>query len=153
LIARGVEIAHDDLMSAIEQTQTSKTSGGKIAAFIGCGCGALILVALAVGALIFWGVAKAIKDNAPYNDSITAVQGNQAAIDALGSPIEPGFFPSGSININNGEGSVDFSIPVSGPNGKGTVRVVGTKPAGSGTWIYDTWQLDIEGADSIPLGQ
>jgi hypothetical protein len=42
---------------------------------------------------------------------------------------------------------------VSGPNGKGTVRVVGTKPAGSGTWVYDTWQLDIEGADSIPLGQ
>jgi hypothetical protein len=37
LIARGVKIAHDDFMSAIEQTQTSKTSGGKIAAFIGCG--------------------------------------------------------------------------------------------------------------------
>lgn len=148
-----MEIAHPPTMSAIEQPQPSKTSGGKIAAFIGCGCGALILVGLAVMALIFWGVAKAIKDNAPYNDSITAVQGNQAAIDALGSPIEPGFFPSGSINLNNGEGTVDFSIPVSGPKGKGTVRVVGTKPAGSTTWIYDTWQLDIEGADSIPLGQ
>jgi hypothetical protein len=153
LIARGEEIAQDPFMSAIDQPQPGKTSGGKIAAFIGCGCGALILVGLAVMALIFWGVAKAIKDNAPYNDSITAVQGNQAAIDALGSPIEPGFFPSGSINLNNGEGSVDFSIPVSGPKGKGTVRVVGTKPAGSTTWIYDTWQLDIEGADSIPLGQ
>lgn len=31
-------------MNAIEQTQSSKTSGGKIAAFIGCGCGALILI-------------------------------------------------------------------------------------------------------------
>ena len=140
-------------MNAIEQTQSSKTSGGKIAAFIGCGCGALILIGLAVVALIFWGVTKAIKSNAPYPDSITALQGNQAAIDALGSPIEPGFFPSGSINLNNGEGTVDFSIPVYGPNGEGTVRVVGTKPARSEVWIYDTWQLDIEGADSIPLGQ
>jgi hypothetical protein len=25
--------------------------------------------------------------------------------------------------------------------------------ARSEVWIYDTWQLDIEGADSIPLGQ
>jgi hypothetical protein len=31
--------------------------------------------------------------------------------------------------------------------------VVGTKSARSEVWIYDTWQLDIEGADSIPLGQ
>jgi hypothetical protein len=31
--------------------------------------------------------------------------------------------------------------------------VVGTKPARSEVWIYDTWQLDIEGADSIPLSQ
>lgn len=140
-------------MSAIEQTQTSRSSGGKVAAMIGCGCGALLLVGLAVIALIFWGVTKAIKSNAPYNDSITAVQSHPGALDALGSPIEPGFFPSGSINLNNGEGSVDFSIPVSGPKGKGTIRVVGTKPAGAGAWIYDTWQLEIDGADPILLGQ
>lgn len=140
-------------MSAIEVTQTSKSSGGKIAAMIGCGCGALILVALTVIALIFWGVTKAIKSNAPYNDSITAVQSNPAALDALGSPIEPGLFPSGNISLNNGDGKVDFSIPVSGPKGKGTIRVVGTKPSGSTAWTYDTWQLEIEGADPIPLGR
>ncbi len=140
-------------MSAIVETQTSKSSGGKIAAMIGCGCGALILAGLAVIALIFWGVTKAIKSNAPYNDSITAVQSNPAAQEALGTPIDPGFFPSGNVSINNGEGKVDFSIPVSGPKGKGTVRVVGTKPSGSTVWIYDTWQLEIEGADPIPLGR
>lgn len=98
-------------------------------------------------------MTKAIKSNAPYNDSIAAVQSHPAALDALGSPIDPGFFPNGNISINNGEGTVDFTIPVSGPKGKGTVRVVGTKPAGSTMWIYDTWQLEIDGRDPIPLGQ
>lgn len=140
-------------MSAIEQTQTGKSSGGKIAAIIGCGCLTLILVAVAVIGLIVWGASKAMKSAEPYKASIEAVQNNAAANEALGSPIEPGFIPSGSFNYNNGEGSVDFSIPVSGPKGKGTIRVVGDKPSGASSWNYTTWELQVEGGDSIPLGQ
>lgn len=140
-------------MSAIEQPPAGKSSGGKIAAIIGCGCLGLILIGVAVGGLIFWGAGKALKSNAPYTDSIAAVQSNPAAAAALGSPIKPGFFPSGSININNGEGTVDFTIPVSGPEAKGSIRVVGAKPAGSETWIYETWQLEVEDGATIPLGQ
>lgn len=140
-------------MSAIEQTQTGKTSGGKVVAFIGCGCLALILAGVAVFALIFWGVGKAMKSGQPYVDSIAAVESNAAATEALGTPIEPGFMPSGSFNFNNGTGTVDFSIPVSGPKGKGTIRVVGNKSSGSAPWEYSTWQLDVEGGESIPLGQ
>ena len=138
-------------MNSIQQTQSSKMSGAKIAALIRCGCLGLILIVLAVGGLILWGVGSALKKNAPYEDSIAAVQANPAAVAALGSPIEPGFIPSGNININNGVGSVDFSIPVSGPKGEGTIRVVRSKPAGATNWIYETWQLDVTDGESIPL--
>lgn len=140
-------------MSEIQQAP-AKSSSGKIIGFIGCGCLALIILGLLVGGGIFWGVGKALKSNDPYRDSIAAVEANPDAIAALGEPIKPGFIPTGNINIDNGEGTVDFSIPVSGPLGKGAIRVVGTKAAGSSTWVYETWQLEVEGSEApILLGE
>jgi hypothetical protein len=130
-------------MSAIETRE--KSSAGKIIGFIGCGCVGLILIGLLVGGGIFYGAMKLLKNNDPYRDSIAAVQSNQDAVDALGEPIEAGFLISGNISLNNGEGTVDFSIPVSGPNGKGSIHTVGTKPSGSPTWTYTTWELAVEG--------
>lgn len=136
-------------MSMVEEKK--KTPVGKI---IGCGCLALVAVAILAGAGIFFGVTKVLKSNAPYTDAITAVESNPAAIAALGEPIKPGLFPSGSISTNNGEGEVDFKIPVSGPNGKGTIHVKGEKPAGAPAWIYDTRELKVEGQpEPIPLGK
>lgn len=140
-------------MSAIEQTTSGKSSAGKIVAIIGCGClGIVLLGALVIGG-IFFGATKLLKENDPYRDSIAAVQSNAAALEALGSPIEPGFFLSGNISSSNGEGSVDFTIPVSGTKGKGAVKVVGSKAAGSGTWNYGVWELRVDGGETIPLGQ
>ncbi len=139
-------------MSAIE-SPSGKSSSGKIIGLIGCGCLGVILVGLALIGLIYWGVGKGLKSAEPYRDSIAAIEGNAAAAEALGTPIKPGLIPSGSFNFSNGVGKVDFSIPVSGPKGKGTIRIVGTKPSTSAPWAYDIWQLDVEGGESIPLGQ
>ncbi len=136
-------------MSTVEEQK--KTPVGKI---IGCGCLALLVIAILGGTGIFFGVTKLLKSNAPYNDAIASVESNPAAIAALGEPIKPGMFPSGNISINNGEGEVDFKIPVSGPKGEGTIHVRGEKPAGSETWIYDTRELKVEGQpEPIPLGK
>jgi hypothetical protein len=140
-------------MSAIEQTTTQKSSAGKVVAIVGCGCLGLVLLVLAgVGVAAFFG-AKAFKNNAPYLDSIAVVESNAAALEALGSPISPGFIPSGSISTENGQGSVDFTIPVSGPKGKGSIRVVGSKAPGSSSWSYETWELQVADGETIPLGQ
>ncbi len=136
-------------MSNVEEQK--KTPVGKI---IGCGCLALLVVAILGGGGIFFGVTKMLKSNAPYKDAIAAAESNPAAIAALGEPIKPGMFPSGNISINNGEGEVDFTIPVSGPNGKGNIHVRGEKPAGAPAWIYDTRELKVEGQpEPIPLGK
>lgn len=139
-------------MSAIEEP--GKNSTGKIIGIIGCGCVSLILLGAIVIGGIFFVAAKALKSADAYTESIAAVESNADATAALGTPIEPGFMPSGSININNGEGDIDFTIPVSGPNGKGTIVVKGKKPSGSPVWIYDTWQLEVEGrTEPIPLSK
>lgn len=139
-------------MSAIESS--GKSSAGKIIAFVGCGClGLVALVIIGAGAIFYFAMG-AIKKSDAYVESISAVESNPAAVAALGEPIKPGFLFSGSVNTTNGEGTVDFSIPVSGPNGKGTIKVIGTKSAGSPTWNYDTWQLEVDGsAEPIPLSR
>ncbi len=133
--------------------QQPKSNTGKIVGCVGCGCVTLILVFVAVVAFIFMGVSKVIKSSEPYVDSIAAVSSNPAATEALGSPITPGFLFSGSMSTTNGVANIDATIPVSGPNGKGNIRIVGTKPSDSAPWEYSTWQLDVEGGESIPLGQ
>lgn len=120
--------------------------------YIGCGCLGIIVLGAIGGALMVMGIGKALKNNDPYKDSIAAVQANPAAIEALGEPIKPGFMPSGNISVVNDGGEVDFSIPVSGPKGSGTIAVIGTKAGG--VWSYDTWRLKVEGQEEvIPLSK
>lgn len=144
-----IRLSHHFYMSEIEEQK--KTPVGKI---IGCGCLVLVVIGLLGGAAIFFGITKALKSNAPYREAIAATESNPAAIAALGEPIKPGLIPSGSIHIGDGEGEVNFEIPVSGPKGKGTIHIRGEKPAGSPTWIYDTRELKVEGQrEPIPLGK
>lgn len=140
-------------MSAIEQPAAPKSNTGKIVGCVGCGCLAVIIAIVGFVGVTFWGVGKAFKSSEPFTQSIASAEGNPAVVEAIGTPITPGFMPQGSFNFNNGAGEVDFSIPVSGPKGKGTIRVVGTKAAGAPVWEYTTWQLEVEGGDTIPLGQ
>ncbi len=129
--------------------QTEKSSVGKFIG-IGCGCATLLAVLGLAGCLFF--VNTVIKGPAPYGDSLAAVQKNAAAIEALGEPIKPGFFPTGSVNVNNDSGDVDFKIGVSGPKGAGTITVKGTRSGG--VWTYDVWELKVDGQpDPIPLSK
>lgn len=126
-----------------------KSSVGKI---IGCGCAVLFLAVVAIIASIFFGVFGLLKKSEPYTESLKAVKTNPAAVEALGEPIEPGFLLSGSINFENGDGTADISIPVSGPKAEGTIKVEGTKD--SSGWSYQVWELRVEGMpEAIPLGK
>jgi hypothetical protein len=62
------------------------------------------------------------------------VQQSPEAAEALGTPIQAGFFVGGSIQVTGSTGGAELSIPVSGPEGSGTLYVVGVKTLG-------TWKL------------
>lgn len=138
---------------AADPALTEKSSGGKVALFIGCGC--LTVLALGAGfvALLVFGIFGAMKKSDAYRDTVALVQSHPAAIEAMGEPIEPGFWLTGSINFNNGAGDADLTIPVSGPTGSGEIRVIAAKASGDDPWTYSTRELRIDGRDeAIPLG-
>ena len=110
--------------------------------------GCLILAILGIGscgAFIF-GIASLIKNSEPYREGLSLVQENETAIELIGEPIDAGFFVSGSINLNNDDGEADLSFSVSGPDGSGTVHVVGTKT--NGVWTYSIIEFQPEDGSS-----
>lgn len=128
-----------------------KTSTGKIVAFVGCGCLGLIALMIAGVAILFFGIMGVIKKSDAYSDTLALVQSHPEAIAALGEPIEPGFMLMGNISIENGEGAADLTIPVSGPRGSGTMRVVADKSSGSSSWNYTTRELRLDGGDAAVI--
>jgi hypothetical protein len=98
-----------------------------------CGC---------FGGLFYIGL-NAIKSSTPYTEALKRAQESSAVQAALGTPIEAGFLPSGSINTRtvNGvqTGNADLTISISGPNGSGILRVVGVNSGG--IWNYSVMQV------------
>ena len=61
----------------------------------------------------------------------------------MGSPIKDGFMFTGQINFVNDTGNAHLSIPVSGPNGKGTAFVEAELEYGQ--WRYDVLLVSVNG--------
>jgi len=60
---------------------------------------------------------------------------------AIGAPLKPGWFISGSIDLHNSDGEANLSIPVRGPGGKGEINVEAVKTNG----LWRVKSLDFEG--------
>ena len=102
--------------------------------WVGCGCLAIIGAGIAFVAFIVLFVFAAMRSSDPYKDGLQRARGDARVQEALGTPIEPGWFISGNIKTENNSGDCDVSVPLRGSKQKGTLRVVGTKDAGR--WTY-----------------
>jgi hypothetical protein len=118
---------------------------------VGGACGCLLtlgIFALVIG--IFAIVLGAIKDSDLYQDSLAQVRGNEQAVQALGEPIEAGWWVGGSMETSGSSGYADFYFPVSGSRASGNVYVVANKSAG--LWKFQRVELAVEGQSArIPL--
>ncbi|MFH5806151.1 cytochrome c oxidase assembly factor 1 family protein [Alienimonas sp. DA493] len=99
---------------------------------------------------VIGGVFGALKASDPYQKSLAAVRADAEVQEALGAPIEPGWLVQGNLNVTNGASSADLNYPVSGPNGSGTVYVVG-EAEGDGLWVYREMRIRIDGGPEIDL--
>ena len=106
---------------------------------LGC-VGLIVIVALAI-----WGfvalIMGSLKQSDAYKEALAAVRADAAAVEALGEPIEPGFFLSGSVNVSGPSGDAELSIPLHGPRGKGKLYLEATKRAGR--WEYSLLELAV----------
>jgi len=109
------------------------------------GCSGAIVIAVLAAVAIFSVVMGSIKKSGAYQDAMEKLRATPAAVAALGEPIESGFFISGSVSVNGPSGEAELSIPVHGPQGKGTLYVEATKSAGR--WEYDLLELVVAGQE------
>lgn len=92
----------------------------------------------AIVAIVF----GALKSSDAYKTALARAKGDSRVVQALGSPIEAGFFVSGNTNVNGSSGQADLTVPISGPNGKGTIYFVASKFAGE--WTFSKLIVEVE---------
>jgi hypothetical protein len=114
------------------------------------GCLAPLVVCCGGIGLLVTFVFGAIKSSEPYREAVARAQASPAFQAELGQPIQPEFLANGSIstavNVPGGEtGHADLSIPISGPKGTATLRVVAEKS--DAAWKYTTLEALVAGRE------
>jgi Cytochrome oxidase complex assembly protein 1 len=98
------------------------------------GCLSLLVLgaigAVAIVAIVF----GTIKSTDVYRGARDAARRDPRVIQALGSPVEPGFWVTGSVNVESGRGQADIQFPISGPKGHARVHALATRATGG--WHY-----------------
>ncbi len=126
----------------------------------GClGFGVKALVFGCIGSLVLCGgfvtlilvlVFGAIKSSDVYKHSVETAKSSVELQKQMGTPIKEGVFVSGNVNTNGtSDGDANLSIPISGPNGSGTIHAVATKK--NGKWIYSELDVDLDNGSSGPI--
>lgn len=87
-------------------------------------------------------VFGAMKQTDVYQTALARAKADQRVTNALGTPIEEGWFLSGNTKVSGSSGEADLTIPISGPKGKGTIYAAATKFAGE--WTYSKLVVKID---------
>jgi TonB family protein len=113
------------------------------------GCLGLILIAVAVGAGIFFFAMSALKSSDVYKGALDRARSNPEAVAALGEPIKDGWLVQGNVNFSGGSGTANLQIPVSGPKKSGTIQARAVYEGDA--WMYERLDLVVEGGETISL--
>jgi len=134
----------------LPSSRTSKSPARHLIWIIPVGCvGITAAILLFIGAIFIF-VFSLIKDSPVYEGALDRAAEHPDVIEMTGDPLEPGWFVSGNIAVNNQTGNADLSIPVSGPDGSGQLQVEATKSGGE--WQYDSLNFfDESGGPPIDL--
>lgn len=98
-------------------------------------CASLVILILVI-------VFGAIRSSDVYQMALEQARQSPAVVRALGEPIEPGFFPSGSLETSGSSGSANLKIPLTGRRDVGTLYVMATKRGGE--WSFSQLAVEVE---------
>jgi len=122
-----------------------------------------ILVALAVG---FLGVIvvgsftqklqRAFHISIPIEETLWQAQHSPPLIAALGEPIEAGWWIHGDLSTNGvgDSGSAEFLLPMHGPKGNATARIVAKldrRKTMAAQWFFDPVPVTVDGVRTVTL--
>lgn len=118
---------------------------------IGCGgCLGLIVIGAALSVGIYFFTMSIIQKSGVYEQAFKRVQESAEVREALGTPIEAGWTFSGSVNYTNDSGTANFTQPVTGPKGEGSLRVKASKASGS-DWQYEMLEVVLPDGRRVDL--
>lgn len=123
-----------------------KKSGLKIALIVIASLIALVVILFVV---IFASVRSTLRSSEVYAQAMSTLQSNPEAVQMLGSPVEAGNAVNGSINLSNGSGDAELSIPVSGSIQKGDLIALAERNGGQ--WQIYFLELQLQSGDSLNL--
>jgi hypothetical protein len=136
-----------------DPTRVNSENARAIGKGIGIGCGgclaiAALIIAVAVGivALVFF----AIRSNDAVKIAFKRAQDSPEVIQALGQPLEMGWFVTGSTNSTNALSTAKVNVPISGPKGEGTLFIEGTAGEDE-VWNFTVMEVGIDGGSRISL--
>lgn len=113
------------------------------------GCLSMLLLFAAGIALLAYLVFGMIRNSEVCKEAIARARSSQALVDALGTPIEVGWWVSGSINTSGPSGSAELEVPLSGPKGSGTLYLKAIKQAGE--WTFSVLVVELEDKRRVDL--
>lgn len=118
---------------------------------VGCGgCLGLIVIGAAFSIGVYFFAMSVIQKTDVYKEAFKRVQDSAEVQNALGTPITAGWTFSGSVNYTNGSGMSNFTVPVTGPKGEGTLTVKADKSPGTG-WQYEVLEVQLPDGRKVDL--
>ena len=111
---------------------------------VGCclGCVVLPIAIVVLLAVLGVGAMGAMMHTDLVDEAVRRAAAEPRVVEALGEPVEKGWWVQGSMEVSGASGSADLAIPVDGPRGSGTLYVVARKRAGE--WQYDLLAVEVE---------
>jgi hypothetical protein len=112
------------------------------------GCLVLLLPILAIGGFIGGIVAivfGSIKSTDVAQEALQRAISSPVVIEALGAPVEDGWWVAGQIKTTGPSGYADIMIPLKGSRTQGKLYAVARKSAGR--WTYETMEVEVDGQD------
>jgi hypothetical protein len=98
---------------------------------------------LAFASAIFFGVMSLMKSSGAYAEAVAAARQDPDVRQAIGEPIEEGWYVTGNVQTSGPSGAASLAIPLSGPKGSGTLYVEGRKRADR--WRYTVMEFQVKG--------
>jgi len=115
------------------------------------GCSVLLALCIVVFAGIVIFAFGMIKRTDVYRIANDRAIHDPRVIDAVGTPVETGWWVRGSIDAHDGEGSADITFPIHGPKGKATVEARATRDVRAGKWVFTNMKVYPDGGPPIDL--
>ena len=114
------------------------------------GCFSTLMGLIVIGGFvggIFYLIFSNFTSSPVYIEAVKAARADPHVLQALGEPIQPGWFVTGSIEEQGLSGDANLVIPIAGSRKSGTLYAAARE--GNGVWQFYTLAVRVDGDNEI----